>query len=114
MAWHAKHRYARISSRKVRLVTDLIRGRDVQDALNLLKFAPNRAAGMVSKVLTSAVANANEAEADVDRLYVNEAYVDDGPTIKRWRPKDRGRAHPILRRTSHITVVVEQEPQRQE
>ena len=109
MAWQARHRYARISSRKARLIADMIRGRDVQDALNLLKFTPNRAAVMVSKVLTSAVANANEDEADVDRLFVDRAFVDEGPTIKRWRPKDRGRAHPIKKRTSHITVVVEQE-----
>ncbi|MGB2823425.1 MAG: 50S ribosomal protein L22 [Phycisphaerae bacterium] len=109
MPWQAKHRYARISSRKVRLVAGLIRGREVQDALNILKFTPNRAAVLVSKVLTSAVANANENEADVDRLYVDRAFVDDGPTIKRWRPKDRGRAHPIMKRTSHITVVVEEE-----
>ena len=91
-------------------MTQLIDGRDVQDALNILKFTPNRAAGMVAKVLNSAVANANEAEADVDRLYVDEVRVDEGPTIKRFRPKDRGRAHPILKRTSHITVVVEEEP----
>ena len=108
MAWQARHRYARISARKARLVADLIRGRDVQDALNILKFTPNRAAVMVSKVLTSAVANANEAEANVEGLYVDEAFVDEGPTIKRWRPKDRGRAHPIMKRTSHITVVVEE------
>jgi len=87
----------------------MIRGRDVQDALNMLKFTPNRAAVMVSKVLTSAVANANENEADMDRLFVDQAFVDEGPTIKRWRPKDRGRAHPIMKRTSHITVVVEEE-----
>lgn len=108
MAWQAKHRYARISARKVRLIADMIRGRDVQDALNVLKFTPNRAAGMVSKVLTSAVANANEAEANVDSLIVDEARVDDGPVIKRFQPKDRGRAHPILKRTSHITVVVDE------
>ncbi len=111
MAWHASHRFARISARKARLVADLIRGRDVQDALNVLKFAPNRAAGMVSKVLTSAVANANEAEADVDSLYVLSAQVDEGPTLKRWQPKDRGRAHPIMKRTAHIEVVVEEQPQ---
>ncbi len=109
MPWQAKHRYARISSRKARLVANMIRGRDVQDALNMLKFTPNRAAVMVSKVLTSAVANANENEADMDRLFVDQAFVDEGPTIKRWRPKDRGRAHPIMKRTSHITVVVEEE-----
>jgi large subunit ribosomal protein L22 len=87
----------------------LIRGRDVQDALNILKFTPNRAAGMISKVLTSAIASANEAEADVDELYVDQVFVDEGPQIKRWEPKDRGRAHPILKRTSHITVIVNQE-----
>ena len=113
MAWQAKHRYARISPRKVRLVVDLIRQQYVQDALNVLKFSPHRAAGMVSKVLTSAVANANEAEADMDRLFVQVAQVDAGPTLKRFRPKDRGRAHPILKRTSHITVVVEEEAEDQ-
>ena len=109
MAWTATHKYARISARKVRLIADLIRGRDVQDALNILKFTPNRAADMVSKVLTSAIANANEAEANVEALIVDQAFVDEGPTIKRWQPKDRGRANPIMKRTSHITVVVEQE-----
>lgn len=108
MAWQAKHRYARISARKARLMVDLVRGRQVQDALNILKFTPNRAAVMVSKVLTSAVANANEAEADVDGLFVKEARVDEGPVMKRFQPKDRGRAHPILKRTSHIVVVVEE------
>jgi len=109
MAWQARHRFARISPRKARLIADMIRGRDVQDALNILKFLPHRAAGMISKVLTSAVANANEAEADVERLYVQEARVDEGPTIKRWRPKDRGRAFMIRKRTSHIVVAVEEE-----
>ncbi len=109
MAWHAKHRFARISARKARLIIDLIRGREVQDAVNILKFTPNRAAGMISKVLGSAIANANEAEANVENLIVSEARVDEGPTMKRFQPKDRGRAHPILKRTSHITVVVEEE-----
>ncbi|MHC4981802.1 MAG: 50S ribosomal protein L22 [Planctomycetota bacterium] len=108
MAWQALHRYARISPRKVRLVAELIRGRDVQDALNILKFTPNRAASIISKVLNSAVANANEAEADVENLYVLAARVDEAPVIRRWREKDRGRAHPELKRNSHITVVVEQ------
>lgn len=111
MAWQAKHRFARISARKARLVVDMVRGRDVQDALNVLKFSPHRAAVMVSKVLTSAIASANEAEADVDRLYISEARVDEGPTIKRFRPKDRGRAHSIFKRTSHICVAVEEEKQ---
>jgi large subunit ribosomal protein L22 len=108
MAWQAKHRFARISARKARLIIDLVRGRNAQEALNILKFTHNRSAGMISKILTSAVANANEAEADVDRLYVLDARVDEGPVMKRFQPKDRGRAHPILKRTSHITVVVEQ------
>jgi len=108
MAWKAIHRFARISPRKVRLIADLIRGRDVNEALNVLKFTPNRAAGMVRKTLASAVANADEAEADVDLLFVETAFVDEGPTMRRWQPKDRGRAYPIRKRTSHITVVVEE------
>jgi large subunit ribosomal protein L22 len=109
MPWKAQHRFARISARKARLVMDLIRGRGVQDALNILKFSPHRAAGMISQCLTSAVANASEAEADVESLIVHEGRVDEGPTIKRIRPKDRGRVHRINKRTSHLTVVVEQE-----
>ncbi len=109
MAWQAKYKYARMSARKVRLIADMIRGLGVQKALNVLKFTPNRAAGMISKTLTSAIANANEAEADVDTLYVAEARVDDGPVMKRWQPKDRGRAHAILKRTSHIVVVVDEQ-----
>jgi len=109
MPWKATHRFARISPRKARLMADMVRGRDVQDALNILKFTPNRAAAMIAKVLTSAIANANEQEADVEMLYVEDARVDDGPTIRRIRPKDRGRAHLILKRTSHISVIVEQE-----
>ncbi len=107
MAWKAMHKYARISPRKVRLIADMIRGYPVQNALDVLKFTHNRAAGMVSKVLTSAVANADEGEADVDILRVVEARVDAGPTIKRFHPKDRGRAHPIMKRTCHIVVSVE-------
>jgi len=86
----------------------MIRGRGVQDALNILKFTPNLGAVQVRKVLTSAVANANEAEANVDKLVVREAFVDDGPVMKRFIEKDRGRAHPILKRTSHITVVIDE------
>ena len=109
MAWLAKHRFARISPRKTRLIADLIRGCDVTDAMNLLKFSPHRAAPLMDKVLRSAVANADQAEADVERLYVREVFIDAGPTMRRWHEKDRGRAHPITKRTSHITVVVEAE-----
>jgi len=109
MGWKAIYRYARISPSKVRLIADLVRGRGVQDALNILRFTPNRAAGMISKTLTSAVANAAEAEADADRLVIQEIRVDSGPTMKRFQPKDRGRAHRILKRSSHIVVVVDEE-----
>lgn len=108
MAWQAKHRFARIAPRKAKLIADMIRGENAQRALNILKFTPNRAAGMIAKVLTSAVANANEAEADVDRLVVRDARVEEGPRLKRFQIKDRWKAYRILKRTSHIVVVVEE------
>lgn len=107
--FRAVHRYARISARKARLVTGLIRGRPAADALAILEFTHKRAGTMVSKVLRSAMANADEQEANVSRLVVSEARVDEGPTIPRWRPKDRGRAHPIRKRTSHIIVSVQEQ-----
>ena len=110
--WRASYRYAPMSARKVRLVTQLIHGRDVQDAMDLLKFTGKRAAETVRKVLQSAVANADEQEADVDNLIVTEARVDQaGRRIgtKAWHPKDRGRAHPIRKTASHIYVTVSQE-----
>jgi large subunit ribosomal protein L22 len=109
MPWTARHRFARISPRKVRLIADMVRGLDAQDALNVLKFTPNRAAPMLSKVLTSALASANEAEAAMDSLFIREVRIDEGPTMKRFRPKDRGRAHGILKRTSHISVTVDED-----
>ncbi len=108
--WTSIHRYARISPRKARLVTGLIAGRHVDEALAILKFTQKRASVLVDKVLRAAMADADEQEADVRRLYIHEARVDEGPTIKRWRPKDRGRAHPILKRTSHIVVSVDERP----
>jgi large subunit ribosomal protein L22 len=87
---------------------DLIRGKPVNDALSVLKFTPNRAAAIVRKTLTSAVANADEAEADVELLVVQQVYVGRGVTMKRFQPKDRGRAFAINKRTSHITVIVEE------
>lgn len=110
--WTASYRYAPMSARKVRLVTQLIAGRDVQDALDLLNFTRKRASQAVRKVLQSAVANADEQEADVDNLIVTEARVDQaGRRIgtKAWHPKDRGRAHPIRKEASHIYVTVSQE-----
>ena len=108
MPWTATYRYSRISPRKARLVADLIRGRHVDDALEILDFTKKRASGMIKKVLRSAIANADEQEADVGTLYVHEVRVDEGPRIKRWRPKDRGRAHPYAHKTSHIVVAVEE------
>jgi large subunit ribosomal protein L22 len=96
----------------VRLVTGLIAGRHVDEALELLKFTRKRASGMVGKVLKAAMADADEKEANVRELFVHEARVDEGPTIKRFQPKDRGRAHPILKRTSHIVVTVAQGPRK--
>ncbi len=110
--WRASHRYAPISHRKARLVTQLVAGRRVQEALDLLKFTPKRAASMVEKVLRSAIANADEQEADLESLYVSEACVDDAGIrigTKRWIAKDRGRAHPINKRASHIHITVSQE-----
>ncbi len=104
--WKAGYRCARTSARKARLVIDLIRGRRVNDAIDILRFTDKRAAALIDKVLRSAMANANEQEADLRSLYVKQACVDDGAFFKRFRPKDRGRAHKILKRTSHITVVV--------
>jgi len=106
--WQATHRYARISSRKARLVVDLIRGRHVNEAQDILRFTRKRASALIDKVLRSAIANANEQEADVRSLFVSTARVDEGPYMRRWRPKDRGRAHPILKRMSHIVVEVEE------
>ena len=108
MAWIAKHRYARIAERKVRLVIDMIRGLPCDEAVEVLRFTHRRAAGMIDRVLKSAMASANEKEAAMNKLYVAEARVDAGPIIKRFRAKDRGRAHSIHKRTSHIIVAVDE------
>lgn len=104
--WIASHRYARISPRKAKLVVDLIRDRDCNTALEVLRFTKQRASVLLDRVVRSAMANANEQEADMTRLYVKEARVDGGPYSRRWRPKDRGRAHPLAKRTSHLIVKV--------
>lgn len=109
--WRSSYRYAPISARKARLVTQLISGRDVQDALDILKFTRKRAATMIDKVLKSAVANADEQQADIDNLYISSARVDDAGVrigTKRWIPKDRGRAHPIRKKACHIHITVTQ------
>ena len=108
MPFKATHKFARIAPRKARLILDLIRGRDVDDALALLKFSKKRAAVLVDKVVRSAVANAGEQEADTGALFVKEAWADPGPTIKRFQPKDRGKAYNIMKRTSHLVVTLDE------
>ncbi len=103
----AKAMNIRISPRKVRVVVDLIRGKDVDDALALLRFLPKRAAEVVGKTVKSAAANAeHNFDLNRDRLYVSQAYVDAGPTLKRYHPRQRGQAFEIKKRSSHVTVVV--------
>jgi large subunit ribosomal protein L22 len=103
----AQAKHIRESPYKVRRVLDLVRGLPVDEARIVLEFTNRKAAGTIIKVLDSAVANAEHNFAlDADELYVAEAYADEGPTLKRWRPRARGRATKIRKRTSHITIVV--------
>lgn len=103
----AKHRYARTSAQKARLVADQVRGLSVDKALNILTFSPKKAAVLVKKVLESAIANAEHNEgADVDELKVSTIYVDEGTSLKRIMPRAKGRADRITKRTCHITVKV--------
>ena len=100
-------KYLRISPRKVRLNADLIRGKRVEEAINLLSFTPKAGAKLVSKVVQSALANARQDKSiDVDTLFVKTIYVNQGPTLKRFRPKPMGRAGRIRKRTCHVTVVL--------
>ena len=103
----ATAKYIRISSRKVRLVTDLITGKPVEEAAAILRFLPNAAARDVAKVLKSATANAeNNLNLSADDLVVLDARADEGPTMKRWQPRAQGRAFPIHKPMTHITVTV--------
>ncbi len=103
----AKHNFARISPQKARLVADQIRGKSVDQALEILTFSNKKAAELVKKVLESAIANAEHNEgADIDDLNVAKIFVDEGPIMKRIMPRAKGRADRILKRSSHITVVV--------
>lgn len=105
----ASAKYVRMGPRKVRRVVDVIRGMKTDEALTVLQFSPWRACDPVSKVLRSAVANAeNNKQLDGELLWISEAYVDEGPSLRRWRPRAQGRAYPVHKRTSHITVVVEE------
>lgn len=104
----AVHKYHRGSPRKAKLLVDLIRGKHIEDARNLLTFTTKRAAVDVKKALDAALEDARQAEADMDSLYVAESTCHNGPHIKRFQPKDRGRAHPILKRMAHITIGLEE------
>ena len=105
----AHARFVRISSSKVRIVVDLIRGKSVDDAVAILQFTPKAAAPVVLKVLNSAIANAvNNSELDRKSLIVAEVYANPGPTLKRFVARSRGSASPVLKRTSHISVVLDQ------
>ena len=103
----AKLKHAKISAQKVRLVADQVRGKPVEQALQLLSFSPKKAAAIIKKVLESAIANAEHNEgADIDELKVSTIYIDEGPSMRRWRARAKGRVNHIIKRTSHITVMV--------
>lgn len=107
MQAEAKVRYVRLSAQKARLVADQIRGLQVEQAINLLVFSPKKGAGIIKKILESAIANAEHNEgADVDELRVAKVQVNEGPTMKRIRARAKGRASRIFKRTSHISVTV--------
>ena len=105
----AIHKYAKTSAFKARLVADQIRGKKIEEALNILQFSNKKAAVLVGKVLNSAIANAEHNEgSDIDELVVSSAFIDEGSTMKRIRPRAKGRANRILKRTSHITIGVKE------
>ena len=102
----AKLRYIRVSPQKARLVADIVRGKDVDEALRLLKFTRKKSAPIIGKLISSALANATvkDPSVDVDELFVKTIFVDGGPTLRRFLPRAHGRATRIIKRTSHITV----------
>ena len=107
METRAVAKFVRISPRKIRLVMNQVRGKQVGEALNMLSFTPKRGARILRKLVNSAIANAEQnTGVDVDSLYIMRVYADEGPTLKRWRPRAQGRATSIRKRTSHLTVVL--------
>lgn len=108
METRARARFVRISPRKARLVVDMVRGKNAEKALNILALSPKKAARIVTKLLESAVANATrDGAADVDSLFIKRIFVDQGPTLKRFRARAMGRGTRIKKRTSHLTVILE-------
>lgn len=114
MAFHASHRYARISARKVRPLVDLVRGKFADEALDILRFQPQRGARMLEKVILSALGNAQDPDQNrgqsvrTENLVISEARVDNGPFFKRMRPRARGMSYLIKKRSSHIHVTLDQ------
>ena len=109
MSVKAKFKYVRMSPQKVRSVMDLVRGKKVQNAIEILNYSSRRAAMVINKAIKSAVANANvKGGVDIDNLYVSSIHVGPGPTLKRWRAKARGMAGKVGRRTSHITIELDE------
>lgn len=109
MEARAKLRYVKISPRKARLIADIIRGKDANNANTILRMSNKKAAKIIKKVLDSAIANATQTgEIDPDSLYVKRAFVDQGPMMKRFRAVPMGRAHIYRKRTSHITIVLDE------
>jgi large subunit ribosomal protein L22 len=109
MEARAVSKHLRISPQKARIVGDMIRGKRVEEALMILDFVPRKAARLISKTLRSVIANAeNTQRVDVDRLYVSRIVVDEGVTMKRFLPRAHGRATPIKKRSSHVTIVVDE------
>jgi large subunit ribosomal protein L22 len=109
MAAKAVAKYIRVSPRKVRLIMDQVRGKKVEEALNMLSFAPQKGAFVLKKLINSAVANAEQnLNMDVDKLYIKLIFADEGPTLKRFRARAMGRATRIRKRTSHLTVILDE------
>ena len=109
METRAVAKFVRVSPQKVRLIMDEVRGKKVEEALNKLTFTPNKGAGILKKLIDSAVANAEQnSGANVDKLYVAKIFADEGPTLKRFRPRAMGRATRILKRSSHLTVILDE------
>lgn len=109
METKAEARFVRLSPRKARLIMNEVRGKRVEDALLMLAYAPQKSAKFIKKVINSAVANAEHNNGcDVDSLYIKTIYGNEGPTLKRWRPRAQGRATRIRKRTSHLTVILDE------
>jgi large subunit ribosomal protein L22 len=109
METRAKAKFLRVSPQKLRLVADVVRGKDINEALTTLKFMPKKGARVLSTLLYSAVKNAEEKQTiDVDTLYVKKIWIDEGPTLKRWMARAQGRANRINKRTSHASVVLDE------